>query len=49
MKIATIVRLGVAALVMGALFGVGLPAKADQLVWVRAQQLDFFRASPHFS
>jgi hypothetical protein len=44
MKIATIVRLGVAALVMGALFGVGLPAKADQLVWVRAQQLDFFRA-----
>jgi hypothetical protein len=44
MKITTIVRLGVAALVMGALFGVGLPVKADQLVWVRAQQLDFFRA-----
>ena len=44
MKITTIVRLGVAALVMGALFGVGLPVKADQLVWVRAQQLDFWRA-----
>jgi len=44
MKITTIVRFGVAALVMGALFGVGLPVKADQLVWVRAQQLDFFRA-----
>jgi hypothetical protein len=44
MKIITIVRLGVAALAMGAFFGVGLPAKADQLVWVRAQQLDFFRA-----
>jgi len=44
MKITTIVRFGVAALVMGALFGVGLPVKADQLVWVRAQQLDYFRA-----
>ena len=44
MKITTIVRFGVAALVMGALFGVGLPVKADPLVWVRAQQLDFFRA-----
>src|SRR5258707_1002595 len=44
MKIKTIVRFGVAALVMGAFFGVGLPVKADQLVWVRAQQLDFWRA-----
>ena len=44
MKITTIVRFGVAALVMGASFGVGLPVKADQLVWVRAQQLDYFRA-----
>jgi hypothetical protein len=44
MKITTIVRLGVAALVMGALFGGGLPVKADQLVWVRAQKLDYFRA-----
>jgi hypothetical protein len=44
MKITTIVRFGVAALVMGALFGVGLPVKADQLVWVRAQKLDYFRA-----
>jgi hypothetical protein len=44
MKITTIVRFGVAALVMGAFFGVGLPVKADQLVWVRAQKLDYFRA-----
>ena len=44
MKLTTIVRLGVAALVMGALFGGGLPVKADQLVWVRAQKLDYFRA-----
>jgi hypothetical protein len=42
MKLTTIVRFGVAALAMGAFSGVGLPVKADQLVWVRAQQLDFF-------
>ena len=44
MKITSIVRFGVVALAMGAFFGVGLPVKADQLVWVRAQQLDFWRA-----
>ena len=44
MKITSIVRFGVAALAMGAFFGVGLPVKADQLVWGRAQQLDFWRA-----
>ena len=44
MKITRIVRFGVAALAMGTFFGVGLPVKADQLVWVRAQQLDFWRA-----
>ena len=44
MKITSIVRFGVAALAMGASFGVNLPVKADQLVWVRAQQLDYFRA-----
>ena len=44
MKIRSIVRFAVAAFVMGASFGVGLPVKADQLVWVRAQQLDYFRA-----
>ena len=44
MKITTIVRFGVAALVMGAFFAVGFPVKADQLVWVRVQQLDYFRA-----
>jgi len=43
MRITTIVRLGVASLVMGALFGVGLPVKADQLVWVRAQPLNYFK------
>jgi hypothetical protein len=44
MKITSIVRFGVAALAVGAFFGVGLPAKADQLVWVRAEKLDFWRA-----
>ena len=44
MKITSIVRFGVAALAMGAFFGVGLPVRADQVVWVRAQQLDFWRA-----
>ena len=44
MKITSIVRFGVAALAMGAFFGVGLPVRADQQGWVRAQQLDFFRA-----
>jgi hypothetical protein len=44
MKIKTIVRFGIAALVMGAFIGVGLPVKADQVVWVKAQQLDYFRA-----
>ena len=29
---------------MGASFGVNLRVKANQLVWVRAQQLDYFRA-----
>ena len=44
MKITSIVRFGVAALAMGAFFEVGLPARAGQLVWVRAQQLDYWRA-----
>jgi hypothetical protein len=44
MKITTIVRFGVVALAMGAFFGVGLPVKAGQLVWVRAQPVDHFRA-----
>ena len=43
MKIKTIVRFGVAALAMGAFFGVGLPVRADQLVWVRAQPLNYFK------
>ena len=44
MKITTIVRFGVGALALAMFFGVSLPVRADQLVWVRAQQLDYFRA-----
>ena len=40
----TIVKFGLAALAMGAFFGVGFPAEADPPGWVRAQQLDFWRA-----
>jgi hypothetical protein len=29
---------------LGALFGVSLPVKAGQLVWVRTQKVDYFRA-----
>jgi hypothetical protein len=43
MKITTIVKFGVAALAMGAFFGVGFPVRADQLVWVRAQPLNYFK------
>ena len=46
MKITSIVRFGVAALAVGAFFGVGLPVKADPPGWVRpqpwAQPLDYF-------
>ena len=44
MKITNIVRLGVGALALGTFFEVSPPVRADQLVWVRAQQLDFWRA-----
>ena len=40
----TIVKFGLAALAIGAVFADSLPVKAGQLVWVRAQQLDFWRA-----
>jgi hypothetical protein len=43
MKITTIVRFGVGALALGAFFGVSLPVRADQLVWVRAQPLNYFK------
>ena len=43
MKITTIVRFGVAALAMGAFLGVSFPVRADQLVWVRAQPLNYFQ------
>jgi hypothetical protein len=45
MKITNIVRFGVAALAMGAFLGVGLPVKANEPVWVSAQQSDYFRAT----
>jgi hypothetical protein len=43
MKIKTIVRFGFAVLAMGTFFGVGLPVRANQLVWVRAQPLNSFK------
>src|ERR1700738_5288396 len=43
MQAKTIVKFGIAALAMGSFFGVSLPVKADQPVWVRAQQLDYFK------
>ena len=43
MKMKTIVNFGFAALAMGTFFGVGLPVQANQLVWVRAQKLDYFK------
>jgi hypothetical protein len=36
------IKFGLAALAIGAFFGVSLPVKADQLVWVRAQPVDLF-------
>jgi hypothetical protein len=41
--ITTIIKFGLAALAIGAFFEASLPAKAGQLVWVRAQQLDYFK------
>jgi hypothetical protein len=43
MKIKTIVRFGFAALAMGTFFGVDLPVRANQLVWVMAQPLNSFK------
>ena len=43
MKITTIVRFGVGALALGTFFGVSLTVRADQLVWVRAQPLNYFK------
>ena len=43
MKIKTIVRIGVAALAIGAFFGVSFPVRAGELVWVRAQPLNYFK------
>jgi hypothetical protein len=44
MRTKTIVKFGLAALAIGAFIGVGYPVKADQLVWVRAQPVDHWRA-----
>jgi len=43
MKTKLFAKLCLVALATGAFFGVSLPVKADQLVWVRAQQLDYFK------
>ena len=43
MKITTIVRFGVGGLALGTFLGVSLPVRADQLVWVRAQPLNYFK------
>jgi hypothetical protein len=43
MKTKLFAKLCLVALAAGAFFGVSLPAKADQPVWVRAQQLDYFK------
>jgi hypothetical protein len=43
MKTKIFAKFCLVALATGAFFGVGLPVKADQLVWVRAQQLDYFK------
>jgi hypothetical protein len=43
MKITTIVRFGASALALGTFFAVSLPVRADQLVWVRAQPLNYFK------
>ena len=42
MKITSKVRFGVPALAMGAVFAIGLPAKADPPGWVRAPHLNYF-------
>ena len=44
MKTKVFAKIGFAALSTGALLGVGLPVKAGQLVWVRAQPVSHFRA-----
>ena len=36
-------KFGMAALAMGAFFGVSLPVKADQLIWVRAPKLNYLK------
>jgi len=43
MKTQIFAKFCLVALATGVFFGVGLPVKADQLVWVRAQQLDYFK------
>ena len=40
----TLVKLGIAALAMGAFFGADRSVRAGEVTWVRAQPLNFFRA-----
>ena len=43
MKTKIFAKFCLVALATGAFFGVGLPVRADQLVWVRAQPLNYFK------
>ena len=43
-RITTILKFGLAAFAMGTFFEASVSAKAGQLVWVRAQTVDHFRA-----
>jgi hypothetical protein len=43
-RITTILKFGLAAFAMGTFFEASVSAKAAQLVWVRAQKVDHFRA-----
>jgi hypothetical protein len=43
MQTKTVLKFGIAALAIGSFFGVSLCVSADQLVWVKAQQLDYFK------
>ena len=43
-RITTVTKFGLAAFAMGTFFEASVSAKAGQLVWVRAQTVDHFRA-----
>ena len=47
MQTKTIVKFGIAALAMESFFGVSLPVRAEQLVWVKGPALDYFKVAKH--